>query len=130
MRILVVDDHQTTLELMRLTLSSLGHVVTATNSVAEALVLLAESRPDVILSDLVFPSAGGDALDGHDLAREVRSRSDERYIGLVAVTGAATPSARRAAIDSGFDHVVVKPFDLESLIDQIGAFDGERYRDR
>ncbi len=126
MRILVVDDHLPTLDLMRLTLTSLGHSVTSATTVTAALARLAGDRPDVILSDLTFPVATGDGRDGHDLAREVRSQPDHRGIGLVAVTGAASPSERATAIESGFDEVVVKPFDLESLLDQIGAFDRGR----
>lgn len=126
MRILIVDDHLPTLDLMRLALTSLGHSVTSATTVTEALERLVDASPDVILSDLTFPSDHGGGKNGHDLAREVRSRPDRRGVGLLAVTGAASAAERRAAIDSGFDEVVVKPFDLGSLIDQIDAFDPGR----
>lgn len=126
MRILIVDDHLPTLDLMRLALTSLGHSVTSATTVTEALERLADDRPQVILSDLTFPSDGDDQRDGHDLARAVRSRPDHHDVGLLAVTGAASAAERQAAIDSGFDQVVVKPFDLGSLIDQIDAFDRGR----
>ncbi len=123
MRILVVDDHQPTRELMRLTLTSLGHSVTSATTVAEALERLDDDTPDVILSDLTFPST---ADDGHDLARAVRSHATAGEIGLLAVTGSALPGQRQAALDSGFDGVLVKPFDLEALIEQIQAVGGDR----
>jgi DNA-binding response OmpR family regulator len=42
---------------------------------------------------------------------------------MLAITGVNSPSERQAALDSGFDEVVVKPFNVESLLDQIEAFD-------
>ncbi|MDH3682040.1 MAG: response regulator [Acidimicrobiia bacterium] len=121
MRILVVDDHLPTLELMRLTLTSFGHSVSSATGVVEALELADTDPPDVILSDLTFSSITGQEQDGHALARAVRSRPGHESIGLLAITGVVSPSELQAAIDSGFDGVVVKPFDLESLIERIDA---------
>lgn len=135
MRILVVDDHLPTLELMRLALTSVGHTVSSAATVTEALELVAAEAPDVILSDLTFgsappaasgPSGTGREPDGHALARAVRSRPDHQDIGLLAVTGVVSPGARQAAIDSGFDGVVVKPFDLGALIQRIETLDPGR----
>ena len=129
MRILVVDDHLPTLELMRLSLTSVGHAVSTAATVAEALELVAADAPDVILSDLTFgsnASGTGQEPDGHALARAVRSRPDHQSIALLAVTGVVSPDQGRAAIESGFDDVVVKPFDLGTLIERIDALDPVR----
>ena len=126
MRVLVVDDHLPTLDLMRLTLTSLGHTVSSATNVIEALELVDTDAPDLILSDLTFSSgAGREPDDGHALARAVRSRPGHERIGLLAITGVVSPSELQAAIDSGFDGVVVKPFDLDSLIERIDAFGQE-----
>lgn len=119
MRILVVDDHLPTIELMRLTLTSFGHSVRSATSVVEALELAATDRPDVILSDLTFSSVAGQEQDGYALAREVRSRPGSADVGMLALTGVVSPSELQAALDSGFDAVVVKPFDVEALIERI-----------
>lgn len=123
MRILVVDDHRPTIELMRLTLTSFGHSVLSATSVPEALRVVAADHPDVILSDLHFSSTAGSADDGHALARAVRSGSGPGRVGMLAITGAAAPAELQAALDSGFDGVVVKPFAVESLLDRIAALD-------
>lgn len=128
MRILVVDDHAPTIELMRLTLSAFGHSVVSATSVDEALRLAASDRPDVILSDLTFSAATGRARDGHALARAVRSDADRWDIGLLAITGASSPVELQAALDSGFDGVVVKPFDVESLLERVEALHRDRGR--
>ncbi len=138
MRILVVDDHLPTLDLMVLTLTSFGHTVSRASGVVEALAVVDRDDPELILSDLTFaststsPSAsasddrrGADDRepDGHALARAVRSRSRSGggCIGLLAITGVVSPIEVQAAVDSGFDAVIAKPFDLESLIERIDA---------
>ncbi len=131
MRILVVDDHLPTLDLMVLTLASFGHSVSRASGVAEALMVVDRDEPELILSDLTFSSTPTSTstptdsreLDGHALARAVRARprSDGGCIGLLAITGMVAPAEVQAAIDSGFDAVITKPFDLESLIDRIDA---------
>ncbi len=119
MRILVVDDHLPTVELMRLTFSSLGHSVMWATNVADALELLAADPPDVVLSDLTFPPVSGTGLDGYGLARSVRAVAGPTDIYLLAITGVASPAQQQEALDSGFDEVLVKPFDVALLIEQI-----------
>jgi CheY-like chemotaxis protein len=118
-RILVVDDHTPTIELMELTLTSFGHSVRSATTVVEALEVAAGYAPHVILSDLTFSSAVGGAEDGHTFARAVRAKSDHDGVALVAITGVVSPSELQAALDSGFDEIVVKPFDVEALIGRL-----------
>ncbi len=122
MQILVVDDHLPTIDLMRLTLSSFGHSVVSATNVVDALELARSEKPDVVLSDLTFAAANDRGEDGYGLARALRAIPGSAGIGMVAITGVNSPSALQAAIDSGFDAVVVKPFCVESLIERIEAF--------
>lgn len=119
MRVLVVDDHLPTIELMRLTLASFGHSVLSATSVAEGVNLAAVGDPDVILSDLTFSSPSGLAQSGHALARAVRSLPGRAGVGLLAVTGVVNRTEWQAALDSGFDEVLVKPFELQSLLERV-----------
>lgn len=121
MRILVVDDHLPTIELMRLTLTSFGHSVLSATNVADALELVATDCPDVVLSDLTF-SAGADVgQDGCSLARTLRSNPGYADVAMMAITGINSPPKLQAALDSGFNEVVLKPFGVESLIERIEA---------
>ncbi len=126
MRILVVDDHLPTIELMRLTLTSFGHTVRSATNVADALELVAADRPDVVLSDLTFPGGAGREKGGYWLARALRSNPDHAATALLAITGVSSPLAVQAALDSGFDQVVVKPFDVELLIERIEELGTDR----
>ena len=119
MRILVVDDHQPTIELMELTLSAFGHVVSCANNIAEALDQISSDHPDVVLSDLLLSHANGPEQDGYALARTVRANPDWSDVCLLAVTGLTDRAAVQRALDSGFHDVVIKPFDVEDLIDRL-----------
>lgn len=126
MRILVVDDHHPTVELMRLTLTSFGHSVLSATNVVDALRLVGTDRPDVVLSDLTFAVGADTGQDGYALARALRSDPGHADLALLAVTGVNSPSELDAAIRSGFDEVVVKPFEVESLLARIETLGGRR----
>lgn len=119
MRILVVDDHLPTIELMRLTLVSFGHSVLSATTVAEGVELATVDHPDVILSDLTFSAIGGQPQNGYALARAVRSLPGLAGVGLLALTGVVDRAKWQAALDSGFDEVMIKPFEVQSLLDRV-----------
>lgn len=125
-RVLVVDDHGPTIELMRLTLASRGHCVLTAANVRDALEIVGSDSPDVVLSDLRFPADVAGGQDGYALARRLRSDPSHADIVLLAVTGFGSEETRQAALASGFDDVVVKPFVVESLLAQIEALGGSR----
>lgn len=123
MRILVVDDHAPTIELMRLTLTSFGHSVTSATNVADALRLITEDCPDIVLSDLTFSGRSGSEQDGYALARTLRADPQHADVALLAITGINSPTELEAALKSGFDDVVVKPFTIPALLKRIDAFE-------
>jgi signal transduction histidine kinase len=107
-RVMVVDDDRDARELLTATLGYYGADVTAAESAAEALVLLPEVRPDVLLSDI-----GMSGEDGYSFIRRVRSLPPDRggLIPAVAITAYATAGDRAEAMSSGFQLHVPKPFD-------------------
>jgi signal transduction histidine kinase len=107
-RVMVVDDDRDARELLTATLGYYGADVTAADSAAEALALLPEVRPDVLLSDI-----GMSGEDGYSFIRRVRSLPADRggHIPAVAITAYATAADRAEAMSSGFQLHVPKPFD-------------------
>jgi signal transduction histidine kinase len=107
-RVMVVDDDRDARELLTATLGYYGADVTAADSAAEALALLPEVRPDVLLSDI-----GMSGEDGYSFIRRVRSLPPDRggHIPAVAITAYATAADRAEAMSSGFQLHVPKPFD-------------------
>jgi len=106
-RILVVDDHADSTELMGLLIGSMGHEVAVAGTCAEALSFVQTSSFDVVLCDIGLPDG-----DGCDL---LASMSAIRQIKSVALTGHAFPAELDRFRDAGFDVVLVKPVSLEQV---------------
>ncbi len=113
-RILVVDDLRPSAFIVAALLRSLAQEVRTAGSGAEALAMIEEEKPDLILSDVSMPG-----MNGYELAQEIRRRPEWIDICLVAVTGYGQESDRELAMDSGFNAHVVKPIgksDIERLL--------------
>jgi CheY-like chemotaxis protein len=67
-------------------------------------------RPDMALIDIGLP-----ALDGYEVARQIRAMPGGRDIFLVALTGYGQPRDRQQAHEAGFDAHLVKPVDIHRL---------------
>lgn len=115
LRVLVVDDEQDALDVLRLTLVRSGARVMTAATVAAALELLAQDeRPDLLISDIGMPNA-----DGYTLIRTVRAREAE--LGLprlpaIALTAYARPQDRAQVLAAGFDTHLAKPFEPTTLL--------------
>jgi len=109
-RFLVVDDSRDAAESLALLLESLGaNVHTATDGPA-ALEELDTYRPSVMLLDIGMPG-----MDGLEVARRVRQRSDSRDLTVIALSGWGQDEDRRRSREAGVDYHMVKPVDLDEL---------------
>ena len=89
----------------------------AAASVNQALGLLADFAPDVLVSDIGMPER-----DGYDLIREIRALGhDAEDLPAVAVTAFASPEDRRRALAAGFQVHLAKPVDPHELTDVIAG---------
>ena len=114
--ILIVEDNEQNLELVRDLLQYHGYETVEARNVAEGLALAAERRPDLILMDIGLPDADGvSALD--------RLRADARTasIVVVAVTAFAMTDDRRRLLGAGFDGYLEKPIDVRAFPGQVRA---------
>jgi signal transduction histidine kinase/CheY-like chemotaxis protein len=111
-RILVVDDQEDARDLLRTMLSQYGALVTTVDSARAALEEIDRRPPDVVLSDVGMPRE-----DGYDLIRQLRRRATQRggRIPAIAVTAYASVADRAAALESGYQAHVAKPFDPAEL---------------
>jgi CheY-like chemotaxis protein len=108
LRILLVDDHEDTLELFSTLLEGWGHEVRAVQQSALALSTALELLPDVVFLDLGMPG-----LDGYDVARLLRQEPRLEEVFLVAVTGHGPEEVQARA--SSFDDHLMKPVDPQQL---------------
>ncbi len=112
--VLVVEDHDDARELIAGVLEGAGARVLPAASTREAMDLVSDERPDLLVADLGLPGE-----DGYALLARVR----ERYPGLpaLALTAYARATDRERALAAGFQQHVVKPVDPQQLLGFIGA---------
>jgi CheY-like chemotaxis protein len=108
--ILVVDDNPTNLKLLRLLLSGESYAVRTAGDAGEALGVLKEFRPRLILLDLQMPG-----MDGFELARRLKSDAATQDIVIVALTAYAMKGDEERAREAGCDGYVSKPIDTRAL---------------
>jgi len=112
LRVLVVDDDADTLDLIKFIFEEYDAQVTSVASANEALQEITESKPNILISDIVMPDQ-----DGYSLIRKVRNLTEHiRQIPAIALTGLVSEEARNLAINSGFSIYLAKPFDPDALI--------------
>jgi CheY-like chemotaxis protein len=110
LRILVVDDNRDAVEMLTMLLETLGHAVQSAFDGRRAVAVAAESTPDLILLDIGLPG-----LDGYEVCRRIRARSEAPRPTIVAVTGWGQDQDKEQARAAGFDHHVTKPLDVAVL---------------
>ncbi len=109
-RILVVDDNRDAAETLGALLSALGATVAVVNSGEAALGMFDTFAPDTILLDIGMPE-----IDGYEVSRRIRARTEHRAVLLIALTGWGQEQDQKRSLAAGFDHHLVKPVDLEKL---------------
>jgi signal transduction histidine kinase/ActR/RegA family two-component response regulator len=109
-RVLVVDDEPDAHEAVRLVLEGHGALVRTAASTAEALAIMRDLSPDVIVADLAMPGH-----DGYELIRQVRTLDATRHVPAVALT-AYTDAAREPALTAGFHQFSSKPIRADELV--------------
>lgn len=112
-KVLVVDDDVNTAELVRLYLNRDGHRVITAYEGNEALRLARESRPDLIVLDLMLPG-----IDGLEICRTLRAESD---VPIIMLTAKTTEEDRLAGLGLGADDYVTKPFSPKELAARVRA---------
>jgi len=113
LRLLIVDDDADTRELITFILEQCGVVVTSVTSARDALDLLAQSKVDVLVSDIRLSED-----DGYELIRQVRLLDNEqaRNVAAVALTAYSTEEDQRRALAAGFQFHIRKPVEPSELI--------------
>jgi two-component system OmpR family response regulator len=114
-RLLVVDDEETIRELLCGSLRFAGYDVTSAATGAEALRVTAESRPDLVLLDVMMPDG-----DGFEVARRMRSAGGPE-VPVIFLTALDEVQDRLAGFETGADDYVTKPFSLEEVLARIKA---------
>lgn len=113
--ILVVDDNADAVTAFALLLRQLGHEVEEAHDGVTALAVARRMRPTVIFLDLNMPRMGG-----HEVVRALRADPAFSRTLIVAVSGFGQPNDVAAARAAGFDHYIVKPYDIDFVKSLLG----------
>ncbi|HET9268806.1 MAG TPA: ATP-binding protein [Vicinamibacterales bacterium] len=117
-RLLVVEDEADTLEFLRRLLTTHGATVLTAATASEALSLVRDERPDLMISDIGLPE-----MDGYDLIQNVRRQpSPGRDIPAIALTAYARIEDRTRALRAGYQAHIAKPVEPSELLAMIASF--------
>ncbi|MFI5232222.1 MAG: sigma-54-dependent transcriptional regulator [Gemmatimonadales bacterium] len=119
LEVLVVDDEPALREVLSQRLADWGCAVSTAGDVAEAEAILARSRPDLVLSDVVLPG-----LSGLDLLRRFKEHDAE--LSVILITAHANVDAAVEAMKAGATDFLIKPIDPIALRAQVDAAGAER----
>ena len=111
--IMVVDDEKNICELMRLYLEKEGFAVTVANNGSDAISLIRQSRPDLMLLDIMMP-----VIDGWEVCRQVREFST---VPIIMLTAKGETFDKVMGLDLGADDYIVKPFDTKEVVARVKA---------
>jgi len=113
-RILVVDDNQANVDILRARLQANGYDVITAADGEEALAQARKHLPDLILLDIMMPK-----VDGIEVCRQLRADVSLPYIPIIMVTAKSDPKDVVAALDAGGDEYLTKPVDHASLVARV-----------
>jgi len=112
-KILVIDDEPQITRVLRTGLSTHGYEVTVANDGESALTIFADSKPDLVITDLSMPK-----MTGIELCENIRDRSQ---VPIIVLSVRGEDKVKIEALDKGADDYVTKPFSINELLARIRA---------
>jgi PAS domain S-box-containing protein len=114
--VLVVDDNIDAADSLATLLGLIGFNARVAHSGAAALRAMEQRVPSAVLLDIGMPG-----MDGFEVARRIRQRSEMSGVPIIALTGWGQESDRRRALEAGFDHHLVKPVEPARLAELLNG---------
>jgi two-component system cell cycle response regulator DivK len=115
--IMIVEDNPDSRALVGKVLRARGYRIIEAVDGEEALLKVAEERPDLMLMDISIPK-----LDGLEVTRRIRKQEGGKDIPIVALTAHAMQGDREKALAAGCDGYISKPISVRDLPNQIRKF--------
>jgi twitching motility two-component system response regulator PilG len=121
-RILIVEDEESLLKLESILLSSRGYQVTGVMDGASALARIEESKPDLVLLDIMLPG-----IDGFEVCRRIKENPATADIPVVMLTAKKNSQDMAKGTQVGADAYMTKPFKSVKIIEVIeGLLSGKK----
>jgi CheY-like chemotaxis protein len=116
-RILLIEDNAQNRYLTRFLLEQYGHEIILAENGPQGLELAAAVHPDLILLDIQLPG-----MDGHAVARALKSDPQLRAIPIIAVTSYAMVGDREKCLEAGAEGYIEKPINPETFVAEVERF--------
>jgi two-component system phosphate regulon response regulator PhoB len=114
--VLVVEDEDSLATLLQYNLQKDGYDIAVAGDGEEALLLIDERLPDLVVLDWMLPK-----VSGIEVCRRLRQRNETRNLPIIMLTARGEESDRIRGLDTGADDYVVKPFSMSELTARIRA---------
>jgi len=114
--ILVVDDNETERVFYARTLDKAGYEIAMAQSAHEAMNLVRQRRPDVILTDFYMPE-----MNGHEMCRILKDDPETAGIPVIFLTSSDKSADLVECFDAGCEYFLKKPIDARSLVRQVNT---------
>jgi len=114
--VLIVEDEPAQREVLTYNLEAEGFRVATAENGEEALMLVNEAAPDVIVLDWMLPS-----VSGIEVCRRLKSRSDTRAIPIIMLSARSEEVDRVRGLETGADDYVIKPYSVVELMARVRA---------
>jgi two-component system, cell cycle response regulator DivK len=115
--ILIVEDNEKNMKLVRDILQHLGHATLEATTGAEGVRLALAGRPDLILMDIQLPD-----IDGIEALRRIRTEASLDATPVLAVSASVMPDEQQKIAASGFDAFIAKPINLKQFREAVQRF--------
>lgn len=115
-RVLIVEDEEPLMLLLRYNLEAEGYDVDSVSRGDEAEIRLREQVPDIVLLDWMLPG-----LSGIELCRRIRARSETERLPVIMLTARGEEGDRIRGLSTGADDYIVKPFSVPELLARVRA---------
>ena len=115
--ILIAEDHEPSLELMRYLLKSSGYRTLVARNGMTAIAMARMERPDMVLCDLQMPES-----NGYEVLKALREDPALSGVRMIAVTAFSMLGDRERVLTAGFDGYFSKPIDAETFVEQMEPF--------
>ena len=112
--VLIVEDNDKNLKLVRDVLQVKGYATLEAGTAEDGLVLAAERKPDLILMDIQLPG-----MNGIDALKALRASPVTASIPVIAVTASVMAQDRKHITEAGFDAYLGKPLDLKEFLETV-----------
>jgi len=115
-RVLVVDDESDITTILALALRRAGYQVSTAGDGLQALEVIAQELPDLVILDVMMPR-----LDGFDTLQRLRESAPTAAIPVILLTARAQGADRMKGLERGADDYVTKPFEPSELVVRVQA---------